>query len=562
MNPVAVARGSPTVPDGVLVQEAAAGGGASYAALYDRYSEQVYNYCLRLTGSPHDAADAMQGAFVGVLARLQHDERPVLDFASYLFAAARNESYALMRTRSRAAPSDELPDRTASQPDLETDPERAALLHDSQEAVRRANAQLPPRHREVLALREVAGRSYDEIGEIMGISENAAAQLIFRARGKLREAMTAGAVASVVATTGDCEHAQLLITRLQDGETITDHEQEWLDDHLEHCGSCRAARGMLVEVGATYSAWALVPAVAALRPEILTRAGEAIGMDWSGVAASTPPPGSGAAGSGQSGTGGGGAGTGGNGAGASTGATAAAGGVAKARGHHAVAQGALGAAVIAVAGIVTAGILHDDSPVKRDAAPAEQIRPAEEPDAGPVASAAKAKSAASAPAAGIHGFQSLAGSTGPADRSLSTPPAAGPESIDTPVDKRGNSPDGSPRPNGGQPNSGGPNGGGPENGPGGGGPKGGAPGGGAPGGGPANPGSGPPATPPGGGQTDPPGQPTDPGTKPPPPENPPPSTGGDCTWPGHGNGPAGCPPGQGGIPPGHGGTPPGQGKKP
>lgn len=58
--------------------------------------------------------------------------------------------------------------------------------------MRAANAQLAPRHREVLALRELAGRSSDEIGETMGISENAAAQLIFRARGKLREALTAG----------------------------------------------------------------------------------------------------------------------------------------------------------------------------------------------------------------------------------------------------------------------------------------------------------------------------------------------------------------------------------
>jgi RNA polymerase sigma factor (sigma-70 family) len=350
VNPIAVARGPTTVPDGVLVQEAAAGGGASYAALYDRYADQVYNYCLRVTGSPDDAADATQDAFVGVLGRLQHDDRPVLDFASYLFAAARNESYALMRKRSRAQPTDELPDRAASQPDLETDPERAALLHDSQELVRQANSQLPPRHREVLALREVAGRSYDEIGAIMGLSENAAAQLIYRARGKLKGALTAGAVASVVAATDDCEHAQLLINRLQDGELISDEEQDWLDDHLEHCGSCRAARGMLVEVGASYRAWAVVPVIAALRPEMLARAGEVIGADWSGVAASTPVGGGGANGSasGANGSGSGGGAAGGESGGAGSG------GVLKPRGHHAAAQGALGAAVLAVAGIVAA----------------------------------------------------------------------------------------------------------------------------------------------------------------------------------------------------------------
>ena len=117
---------------------------------------------------------------MNVLGRLQRDDNPVLDFSSYLFAAARNESYALMRRRNRTQLSDEPPERAVYESDVETDPERAVLLRDSQESVRLANAQLAPRHREVLALREVGGRSYEEIGQIMGISENAAAQLIWR----------------------------------------------------------------------------------------------------------------------------------------------------------------------------------------------------------------------------------------------------------------------------------------------------------------------------------------------------------------------------------------------
>src|SRR5215210_7555462 len=103
--PAVLQRGT-TSPDGVLVQEAAAGSGVSYAALYDRYATQVFNYCLRLTNSPEDAADATQEAFVNVLRRLQDDDRPVLDFASYLFAAARHESYGLMRQRTRLSASD------------------------------------------------------------------------------------------------------------------------------------------------------------------------------------------------------------------------------------------------------------------------------------------------------------------------------------------------------------------------------------------------------------------------------------------------------------------------
>ena len=235
---------------------------------------------------------------------------------------------------------------------METDPERAALLHDSQEQVRQANDQLPPRHREVLALREVSGRSYEEIGQIMGISENAAAQLIWRARGKLREAMTAGAVASVVAATDDCETAQLLLNRLHDGEPITEEEQEWLDEHLDECGSCRAARGMLFEVGASYRMWAPVAVLAALRPEVLTQAGAVVGADWSAVA----------------GTG------------------------AKASGSSMAVGGTATVAVLAVAGIATiSGVFKDDAKIVRDAVPVPKAEAAAKPKTEPAKAKAKPK---------------------------------------------------------------------------------------------------------------------------------------------------------------------------
>ena len=285
MTGIAVVHGGATTPDGVLVQEAAAGSGVSYGDLYDRYATQVFNYCLRLTGSPDDAADATQEAFVNVLRRLQENDRPVLEFSSYLFAAARHESYALMRQRARTHPSESPPEAPGRVPDVETDPERAALLRDTQEAVQKANARLAPRHREVLALREVAGRSYDEVGEIMGISANAAAQLIFRARAKLREALTAGAVASVVATSEDCEWAQMLLNRAQDGEPVAEADREWLDEHLDECGSCQTSNRMLLEAGASYRLWVPVALLAGMRTDTLTAAGGVVGADWSHVAA-------------------------------------------------------------------------------------------------------------------------------------------------------------------------------------------------------------------------------------------------------------------------------------
>jgi len=301
---VAVGQRGSTTPDGVLVQEAAAGSGESYGALYDRYAPEIFNYCLRISGSRDDAADATHEAFLNVLRRLQDDDRPVLEFAPYLFATARNETYALMRRGNRVYPAESLPEEKGGATDAVTDPERAALLRDSQDEVRAANARLAPRHREVLALRELGERSYGEIGQIMGISENGAAQLIWRARMKFRAALTAGAVASVVAMSADCERAQVLLTRIQDGEPVDDPDRSWLDYHLDECGSCRAARGMLLEVGATYGAWLPLAGLVGMREETLTAAGNLVGADWSGVAAG-PPGGSGGGGSAAGGSAGG-----------------------------------------------------------------------------------------------------------------------------------------------------------------------------------------------------------------------------------------------------------------
>ena len=87
-------------------------------------------------------------------------------------------------SRKRVQPMAEVPEPRAAP--IEDDPERSTLLHRQQDEVRIANARLPPRQRMVLALRELEDSSYAEIGELVGITENAVAQLIFRARESLR----------------------------------------------------------------------------------------------------------------------------------------------------------------------------------------------------------------------------------------------------------------------------------------------------------------------------------------------------------------------------------------
>ena len=96
-----------------------------------------------------------------------------------------------------------------------------------------------------------------------------------------------------MATTDECETAQMLLSRVQDGEPVEEADRIWLEEHLDECGSCKTANRMLLEVGASYRLWLPVGLLAAMRTDTLTRAGELVGADWSHV----PTPGKGAAGS-------------------------------------------------------------------------------------------------------------------------------------------------------------------------------------------------------------------------------------------------------------------------
>jgi len=298
-----------------LARAAAAGDGPAFASLYEAYERRIYNYLLRLLGDRHEAEDATQDAFLRVMAKLPDLDLDNLQFGPYLYTAARNAGYDVIAKRKKMEPAGAVPEEAESPfrgqlSDLETDPERAALASSQEEAVRAANERLPERQREVLALRELDGLSYDEIGSVMEMKPNAVAQLISRARIGLRKEMRAGAVASVALATPDCDRAHGALACRQDGQATDD---EWLDGHLADCANCRVAAEEMAEAGLSYRAWAPVVPAAWLFREVMAKASEINGHDWSGV----ERPGSGA-----------GTSAGGSGAG---GASAASGGARRAR---------------------------------------------------------------------------------------------------------------------------------------------------------------------------------------------------------------------------------------
>jgi RNA polymerase sigma factor (sigma-70 family) len=280
--------GPGTADDGSLQTAAIGGDGHAFAELYDRHERRVYGFCLRMLGTPHDAADATQETFLRMLQRLPALEGRELNFAAYALKVARNACYDALDVRKRVEPVSDHDELPLGPVPIDDDPERAAMLSATREQVQAANASLPPAQREVLALREVESLSYAQIGEIIGLKENAVAQLISRARIGLRNAVRGSALSSVGASSADCARAIPLLAAVQDGQDAELEELSFLHAHLATCDTCRLRREAMEEAGVSYRALAPIVVVEWLRHATIARAAELVGADWSDVAGEAP----------------------------------------------------------------------------------------------------------------------------------------------------------------------------------------------------------------------------------------------------------------------------------
>lgn len=150
----------------------------------------LWDYCLRLTGSPWDAEDLVQETMLRAFARLGNFWQPIRDGRAYLFRTATNTWIdGLRRARSEAVRRDVALDDLDAIPGAEA---ADAAVH-AREALAHLVAALPPRQRVVLLLADVFEFRNREIGAMIGVTEGAVKALLHRARTTLRESRAAAA---------------------------------------------------------------------------------------------------------------------------------------------------------------------------------------------------------------------------------------------------------------------------------------------------------------------------------------------------------------------------------
>ena len=171
---------TPTDGDAWLVQEAQRRP-AAFAQLYRRYVGPVHRYVYSRVGNRADAEDLTAEVFMAALRGLPaYRERGA--FAGWLFSIARRTVAGHHRRRRPAQPLDGAADAPAPQ----LDPLAQALAQETFAELDRQLARLAEDQRGLLRLREAAGLSYREIGQVLGKREAAVKMAVHRLLGRLQ----------------------------------------------------------------------------------------------------------------------------------------------------------------------------------------------------------------------------------------------------------------------------------------------------------------------------------------------------------------------------------------
>ena len=175
--------------DEELVSAHLQGRPAAFHRLYDRYRDRLIHFITRKTGDPDRAQDLVQEAFIRVTRHL-HRFDTSKKFSTWVYTIAGNLSKNELRNRSRSPlvlfqrltnnwDDDHRPlqfEDYASKPDdLYRKRYLRRLVEDTVQT-------LPEHHQLVFRLRELEGKSYEEISDITGVNLGTVKSRLHRAR--------------------------------------------------------------------------------------------------------------------------------------------------------------------------------------------------------------------------------------------------------------------------------------------------------------------------------------------------------------------------------------------
>lgn len=177
-----------------LIEAHLAGDPRAFGLIVERYQLRLLNFIFRMIGDRERAEDLVQEAFLRVYRHLDRFDRS-RKFSTWIYTIASNLAKNELRNRGRsplvtfeqARPRNEEDNRPVDFEDKDNRPDDLFDQRTLKALVDETVAKLSSHHREVFVLRELEGKSYEEIAEIMHCNLGTVKSRLNRARQSFAE---------------------------------------------------------------------------------------------------------------------------------------------------------------------------------------------------------------------------------------------------------------------------------------------------------------------------------------------------------------------------------------
>jgi len=180
--------------DHALIEATKNGDESAFAVIIGRYRNPITNYLYRFLNDYEEAVDLAQETFVRVYFAIDRYHTDYA-FSTYIYRIATNLAISEIRKRKRRTILSltglfqvDAEDDTEFQPtDTKSLPDKDLIDDERGRVIARAIATLPPKYRVPVILRDVEGKTYEEIAVILELGLGTTKSRISRARALLKE---------------------------------------------------------------------------------------------------------------------------------------------------------------------------------------------------------------------------------------------------------------------------------------------------------------------------------------------------------------------------------------
>tara|TARA_R110002073_G_scaffold308333_7_gene478262 strand:- start:10673 stop:11245 length:573 start_codon:yes stop_codon:yes gene_type:complete len=172
-----------------LIDRALQGDRAAFTRLVEVNQDRLFASMLQVTGSPDEAEEVVQEAFIRAFVKLDTFQRNS-QFFTWLYRIAFNSALSRRRKKRARISLDQFREKNGLEVvDQSSGVDEPMLQRERVAMVRTAMERLTDEHRSILVLREMEERSYETIAEILEISIGTVRSRLSRARHQLKLAL-------------------------------------------------------------------------------------------------------------------------------------------------------------------------------------------------------------------------------------------------------------------------------------------------------------------------------------------------------------------------------------